>query len=151
MTFSVVRRSAEDPPTNFSRESHVPPTSKCCCGHTPLKVFAKSCCGPHAVNNFFYRFLWFSRNVPVRQAQLRISCLRKSIDFADVSETQGKPMISHVFGVTFWLRWSSLSLVSASRVRFEMLSCERRRPFGKFWSATSGHLELKILIRLLDT
>ena len=44
--------------------------------HTPLISFAKSCCGPHAVNILFCTFSELFRNVPVAHTPLRIPSSR---------------------------------------------------------------------------
>ena len=69
--------------------------------HTPLKVFTKMCCGPHAVDIWFFRFLRILQNVRVVHVALRIRCLQKSIEIVDVLKTNGKPMVLHDFCVGF--------------------------------------------------
>ena len=59
------------------------------------------CCGQHAVDILFSRFLRLLQNVRVAPVALRIRCLQKSIEIVDVLKTNGKPMILHDFCVDF--------------------------------------------------
>ena len=65
---------------------------------TRRSIFLRNCVVAHRkLLYLFSRFSWFSQNVRVAPAALRIPCLQKSIEIVNVLKTYRKPTILHQF------------------------------------------------------